>query len=630
MKVRHARSGLIRRVSRRSLGKTVICSVVLLLLSMVYVVGPVWPLGQSSSLRLLASRLPDRSAPVALAGRSPTGPLYVFVPSVSRIAKVVFELDGSMHRVERHRPFDFNGTAADGTARPWSPAIGLHTISATITLRAGAVRTVSAMFSMPTRSPATTTTASTTTLRPTTTTPTTAKAATRPLRPCTGVRVSPGNSVQAAIHSSSNGATLCLGTGVHRLRTALVPKAGQRLIGQPGAVLNGAIRVTSFSRTGAGWMSRGVVPTTPSINGVCKPGYSGCKYSEAVFYDDRPLWRVTSLSKLGPGRFYQDYQAGTLYLADNPTGHKVEVARAKAAISSSAPAVTVRGLVVEKFANDAQRGAITGGSDWTIERNEVRFNHGVGIQTPAAERVKVLGNHVHHNGQLGIAGWRTTGARYEGNELAFNNTAGFYNADWEAGGGKWTESTALRVRNNHVHHNKAVGLWFDIACRGVTIDGNRIEANDSDGIRYEISYRAAIRHNTITGNGLKEPTGWVNGAGIMVSSAGPIEVSHNVVDSNFNGITLRQDDRGAGPLGPFAVRDSSVHDNRVIMRRGTTGLSSTTSDGSAFTTGGNRFENNHYTVVGADLTNFSWMGAELSWAQWRRRGHDIGGTYTRS
>jgi hypothetical protein len=629
MEAKHARPGLIRRVGRRPLGKVAICSALLLPLLLVYVAGPVWPLGQPSSPRILASRLPDRSAPVALAGQSLTGPLYVFVPSMSRIAKVVFQLDGSMHHVERHRPFDFNGTAADGTARPWSPAGGLHTISAAVTLEAGGVRTVSAVFSVPVQPPATSTTGSTTTRPPATATPTTAKAATRPSRPCTGVRVSPGSSVQAAIDGSSNGATLCLATGVHRLRRPLVPKAGQRLIGQPGAVLNGAIRVTSFGRTGAGWMSRGVVPTAPSVNGVCRPGYSGCRYSEAVFYDDRPLWRVTSLSELGPGRFYQDYQAGTLHLADDPTGHEVEVARAKAAISSSAPAVTVRGLVVEKFANDAQRGAIVGGSDWTIEGNEVRFNHGVGIQTPAAERVKVLGNHVHHNGQLGIAGWRTTAARYEGNELAFNNTAGFYNADWEAGGGKWTESTGLRVRNNHVHHNKAVGLWFDIACRDVTVDGNRVEANDSDGIRYEISYRAAIAHNTIRGNGFKEPTGWVNGAGIMVSSAGPVEVSHNVVDSNFNGITLRQDDRGAGPLGRFAVRDSSVHDNRVTMRRGTTGLSSTTSDGSAFTTGGNRFENNHYTVVGSDLTNFSWMGAALSWAQWRRYGHDVGGTYTR-
>jgi parallel beta-helix repeat protein len=629
MKARHARTGPLHGLNRRvSVGKAWIVLLTLVLGSTMYIVGPVWSLGQSSSLRLLVSRSPDRTQAVALAGQSLTGPLYVFVPSRSTITQVTFHLDGSVNRVERYHPFDFNGTALNGTARPWSPTEGRHTIMANVTLKGAEIRTLSATFSMPTRSPAVMSTAPTTTSLPATTAaPATTKASAPPAPSCTGVRVLAGNSVQAAIDSNPNGAMVCLGTGVHRLSKALVPKAGQRLVGEPGAVLSGAVLVGSFSRTGTSWVARGVVPTSPSTNGVCMPGYSGCKYSEAVFHDSRPLWRVTSLSELGPGRFYQDYQAGTLYIADDPTGHQVEVARAKAAVNSSAPAVTVRGLVVEKFANDAQRGAITGGSDWTIERNEVRFNHGVGIQTPAAQRAKVLDNRIHHNGQLGVAGWRTTDSVYEGNELAFNNTAGFYNADWEAGGGKWTESTGLSVRNNHVHDNKAIGLWFDIDNRDVTISGNRIEANDSDGIRYEISYGAVIRDNTITGNGFKDPTGWVNGAGIMVSSARDVEVAGNVVDSNFNGITLRQDMRGAGSLGAYVVENTRVHDNQVIMRRGTTGLSS--SDGSAYTTHDNQFKNNHYTVVGADPTNFSWKGAELNWAQWRQHGHDIGGSYTR-
>jgi parallel beta-helix repeat protein len=452
--------------------------------------------------------------------------------------------------------------------------------------------------------------------------------ASAPPRPsCAGTRVPAGDSVQAAIDRGPPRATLCLGRGVHRLHEALVPKAGQRLIGEPGAVLNGAVPVSSFRRAGTGWVADDVVPTTPAVIGVCMPGYHGCRYSEAVFLDGRPLWRVTALSELGAGEFYQDYPAEQLRIADDPTGHQVEVARAKAAIDGPAAGVTVRGLVVEKFANDAQRGAITGGSDWTIEGNEVRFNHGVGIQTPTARRVTVLGNHVHHNGQLGIAGWRTAEAIYAGNELAFNNTAGFYNADWEAGGGKWTESTRLTVRDNHVHDNRAVGLWFDLGNNDVTVEGNRIERNDSDGIRYEISYRAAIRDNTVTGNGFKEPTAGVNGAGIMVSSAREVEVSGNLVDTNFNGIILRQDDRGTGPLGAYVLQDTWVHDNRVVMRRGTTGLSS--SEESSYSSRRNRFRDNRYTVVGSDATSFRWRGAELTWAQWRQQGHDLGGTYSR-
>jgi hypothetical protein len=72
-----------------------------------------------------------------------------------------------------------------------------------------------------------------------------------------------------------------------------------------------------------------------------------------------------------------------------------------------------------------------------------------------------------------------------------------------------------------------------------------------------------------------------------------------------------------------------VHGNHVIMRRGTTGLSSTVSDTNAFTSCGNRFEGDRYTVVGDDTTNFVWWGAELTRAGWRRHGHDLGGSYTR-
>ncbi len=629
MKARHARPGPPRRVR----GPLPVASASLILLTLVLpaaisIVGPVWSLGRSPTLRLLVSRFPDRSEGVALAGQSLSGPIYVFVPSRGTITQVAFELDGSLYSVERSRPFDLNGTVDDGTARPWSPAGGRHTVTARITFDGDEVRTLSATLSVPVES-TTNTTAPTATTQPATTTaaPATTTAVAPAVRSCTGIRVPAGNSVQAAIEASPGGATLCLGGGVHRLSRALVPKAGQRLIGEQGAVLNGAIPVAFFRRAGTAWVARGVVPTAPSTNGVCMPGYSGCRYSEAVFYDSRALWRVMSLSELGPGRFYEDYQAGILYLADDPAGHRVEVARAKAAIDASASGVTVQGLVVEKFANDAQRGAIVGGSDWRIEGNEVRLNHGVGIQTPGAQRVRVTGNHVHHNGQLGVSGWRTVGGVYDGNELAFNNTAGFYNADWEAGGGKWTESAGLTVRNNHVHDNKAVGLWFDMGDTEVTIAGNRIEANDSDGIRYEISYRAAIIDNTITGNGFKDPTGWVDGAGIMVSSASDVEVAGNLVDSNFNGISLRQDDRGRGSLGPYVVENARVHDNQVIMRRGTTGLSS--SDASTYGTRDNRFENNHYTVIGADSTNFAWKGTELTWMQWRQYGQDLGGSFTR-
>ena len=489
---------------------------------------------------------------------------------------------------------------------------------------AGADTTTTSSSASTTSSASATTSATTTSVPATTSAP-----ATTVSQSCSGVRVPAGASLQQAISASGAGATLCLGVGVHRLAEAVVPKAGQRLIGEPGAVLNGSVLVSSFARSGGAWVADGVLPSSPTAKGVCMPGYEGCKYSEAVFYDDRPLWRVLRLSELAPGRFFEDYGANRLYLADDPGGHKVEVARSKGAIDSSESGVTVAGLVVEKFANDAQRGAILGGSNWTITGNQVRLNHGVGIQLAQATDGKVLDNVVHHNGQLGVSGWRTSNCLFAGNELASNNTAGFLNIDWEAGGGKWTESAGLTVRGNHAHDNRAIGLWFDGDNRDITIEGNQVDDNDSDGIRYEISYRALIRGNKLSGNGFKDSTGWVDGAGILVESSADVEVADNVVDGNANGITLRQDDRGSGLLGSYVVKNAWVHGNQVTMTRGGTGIASSGGDSSVFTSLNNRFDGNRYVVVGSDPTNFWWVGGEQSWAEWQRYGQDRTGTFQR-
>ena len=48
-----------------------------------------------------------------------------------------------------------------------------------------------------------------------------------------------------------------------------------------------------------------------------------------------------------------------------------------------------------------------------------------------------------------------------------------------------------------------------------------------------------------------------------------------------------------------------------------------------FSRPGLSFENNHYTVIGADPTNFAWRGDEQSWTQWQQYGNDLGGSFTR-
>jgi nitrous oxidase accessory protein NosD len=623
-----------RHFERLTVPKALVSGLVLVLVLAVVVPWTVAALGPSRSAdhgavpELLVSRFPDRSGATALEGWSVVGPVAVFVMPDRSVSKVVFSFNGRIHRTERFRPFDFNDTAADGRAKLWTPPPGRHTIMAEITLPNGAW-SVSATFTavgvpVPRSTPPATTVPGTTATPPTTPRrlPAAGPRTTTPRARCDGVRLAPGAPIQAALDTGASSATFCLQPGVHRLDAPLVPRAGQRLIGTAGTVLNGARVVTGFARTAQGWAAGVPLPRDPPRRGRCESGHLGCQLSEAAFVDGRPLWRVTSLAGLRPGSFYEDYAAGVLWLADDPTGHTIEVATTKAAVSSSAPGVVVQGLVIEKFANDAQEGAVAAhGPGWVIEDNEVRLNHACGIKFSGAQ---VLGNSAHHNGQLGLCG----GGRrslVSGNDIAFNNLAQF-DVGWEAGGAKFCRTSQLTIRRNRVHDNAGPGLWTDCDSTTTVYQDNVIMNNDGPGILHEISCDAVIRGNTIAGNGFKDPTGWVDGAGILISSSPDAEIDHNIVDRNYNGISLRQDDRGGGIHCSRVVERVDVHDNQVTMGRGSTGLSLTSGDTSWFTTRGNRFHGNHYTLIGG-RERFAWMGQTCDPNRWRAFGQDLDGTF---
>src|SRR5690242_21674594 len=69
------------------------------------------------------------------------------------------------------------------------------------------------------------------------------------------ITVAPGQDIQAAINSTYTGTTFILLPGVYR-NVSLVPKQGDVFIGQPGAILNGSMLLTSYGQSGAYWTSR--------------------------------------------------------------------------------------------------------------------------------------------------------------------------------------------------------------------------------------------------------------------------------------------------------------------------------------------------------------------------------------
>ena len=447
------------------------------------------------------------------------------------------------------------------------------------------------------------------------------------------VVVGPHQRIQDLVERSPEGTSFLIQAGVHRLES-VVPKNGDSFIGEPGAILNGAVVIKAFERQGNYW-------TAPCSNlkvegpGKCQPQYPACTLPEDLFVDDEPLRRVASLADLAPRTWYLDYAAGKLYMPDDPTGHTVELGVVPHAFYGSATAVTIRGLVIEKCANPAQSGAIHALTDpgplshnWLVEGNEVRLNHGAGIRV--GHGTHVAGNRIHHNGQIGVEG---SGANIlvEDNEIAYNNYAG-YDYGWEAGGTKFSFTRNLVVRTNYVHHNQGPGLWTDGDNDSVLYERNHTAANLMAGIDHEISFDAIIRDNVIENDGFN-PQGaslwW--GAGIHILASSHVEVYGNTLRNCMNGIAAVQTQRGSSLRTgrAYLVQHIDVHDNTVVQSSGTVAgiVKDAHFDDAVFKSWGNRFRGNTYVLGPTKGESYQWMNSPRTREEWQGFGNDPDGKW---
>jgi parallel beta-helix repeat protein len=457
-------------------------------------------------------------------------------------------------------------------------------------------------------------------------------------RSCEGVTVTTADDLQRVIDAHPAGTTYCLSAGTYRLETPLVPERGDAIIGHLGAVLNGSKVLTGWRRDGEVWSTTGFLPPAPGNHGQCLASRPTCAHTEDVFLDKRRLRRVESRSAVGAGTVHADYRTNTITVGEDPRDHLVEQAFAPSLVRATVDDVTIANLVLEQAANEAQTGAVESrqvkphkaGSGWRVLDNEVRLNHGVGVGLGDAGTLS--GNFIHRQGQLGFGAWGT-GSIVSDNEIAFNGVAG-YSSEWEAGGAKSWMTERLTLTRNHVHGNMGPGLWTDGGNIHTTYEHNQITDNWGAGIQHEISYDATIRHNEISGNGRRHK-GWAWEAGIQIQSSGGkqlIEVAHNVVTANANGIVLidsgdRAEETPA-PHGPHVVQNVWVHDNEVTMLTGeTTGAVEDTGDHGIFSENNNRFDDNTYYLESLTAPHFSWGGADLDWEHWRGlgNGNDLNG-----
>ena len=447
-------------------------------------------------------------------------------------------------------------------------------------------------------------------------------------QPCpTGViAIAPGESIQAAVDRAGNDTSFCLKNGIHRVQVVR-PLDGQSFYGEGNTVLNGSRLLTQFSREGSLWVAGGQTQRGQR-HGECTKAAPACDLPEAVFFDDMPLTQVLSKDAVKAGSFYFDYAGDRIYLADDPTGHKVEATVGAFAFKSLASNVLIENLTVEKYASPAQDGAIhsLGAQGWTVKNSEIRLNSGAGIVVGNSERV--LDSDIHHNGQTGIAG-EGNDIRIENNRIWANNIYGF-DFTWEAGGLKLASSDGVVLRGNHVHDNVGPGLWCDIGCRNVLYENNVVEGNHDAGIFHEISFNAVIRNNVARHNGIDRD--WFWGADILLSASQDVEVTGNTIAVRPGGCGIMLIDQGrvTDSGGMYKTRNNSIHQNDVTFEDSPcAGGVSDTAPGNAnyaiITEGNNRFDSNLYRARTSKQERFPWGHQVLNWDGLRAAGLEPNG-----
>ncbi len=485
-----------------------------------------------------------------------------------------------------------------------------------------------------TKAPPTTTKAPPTTTKAPPTTTTKPPTTTTPPNTRFDVTIRPGDDIAAIVASKPAGTSFFIKAGKYRMQS-IRAKDGMKFVGEKGAVLSGAKKLTKFSRSGGLWVASG--QSQGSSNrfqgnewGYCSDGDGMCVFPEQLFIGNKLLRQVKSKSQVTAGKWYFDYANDKIWFANDPTGKTVETSVKANAIWGNADNVHIEGLIMERYASPGRQGVVnprigrigSAGKNWTVKNNVIRHSHSYGIKVESG--FDIIGNNIHHMGQMGIGGGSISNIMIRNNELAHNCIEGYKCFGFAGGALKLDDAANVTMRANYVHDNPGHGLHVDRWSTNVVYEDNVVVDNLGHGIHHEVSDKAIIRNNLVERNGFRDGGHW----GIMVLSSSNVEVYGNTVRGNRNGIMGRQDGRTSwGKL-----TNLWVHDNNIFLNGSArTGLGiSGISDTSYLTSKNNKFNNNKYTFdyANANFQPFKWGKGTVSVSTWKSKGMGTRSTYT--
>lgn len=319
---------------------------------------------------------------------------------------------------------------------------------------------------------------------------------------------------------------------------------------------------------------------------------------QSVFINDIKLTQVSSLSQVTANSFFYDWYTKKMYIGQNPSGKKVELAKRTQAFMLNkgldGGQYAFKGIGFKRYASGGGDGSPDNFTimntvflnepqkPMIIENSVFVDNSGAGLGFSRPKDSKVTNSVFAYNGYAGLQG---NGSRSAGNGARddFTIETNVFNANNDqhfdvkcsqacgAANIKLNNMVGTIVKNNIAENAQsgAYGIWCDINCSEVNIVNNISKNNAKVGIFYEISRNGVIASNLAIDNGED---------GIGVTSSNTKVYNNTVVfdrakSSLARGIHIFDDSRASvcwynNPgIGPD-TRDVELANNVVYARSG--------------------------------------------------------------
>jgi len=394
-------------------------------------------------------------------------------------------------------------------------------------------------------------------------------AAPKGTRTGSGTAKDPYGSAAYAVEKAPNGSTIVLRGGTYRESVYIGFNRKLTIQSYPGEAVwfDGSSPVSGWAKSGSTWVApwnhsfdrrvsfnAGLDETarfTDSRNPVAG-------YPEQVWIDGKPLRQVGSAASVTSGTFFADTSAKRLVIGSDPSGRRVEASTLARAIQVQGAGTTLRGFGVQRYATTLNMmGTVTAEvAGITLENLVVRDNATIGVyawnDNQTLNKLTVTGN-----GMLGIGVNGTHNLRITNSVVSGNNTQAFKPAP-VSGGMKLAKIDKAVVAGNVVADNDSAGIWFDVSSYDITVTGNRVTGNSTTGVQVEISEKAIIADNYISGNDI----------GLQLSNSGSVQVWNNAIDGVKRALAFTQDKRRQEVASlaskiPWVMKNITLRDNAI-------------------------------------------------------------------